>query len=176
MELGSADDRVLVRGRIDRIDVGRVDDQAVFTVIDYKTGRRPSFKEDDVRTGRSLQLVLYAIAARRLGLVPEDATPFQLGYWCLRETGFQSGLKVTRSSKFQAIDAAAWSSLEQIVDETIPRLAAGIRSGEFVVENSDLDCTGRCAYHTVCRVIQIRPIAETLGKVRGTGAGSGEPF
>jgi len=176
LELGAAEDRVLVRGRIDRIDTGVVQQQPVFTVIDYKTGRRPSFKEDDVRSGRSLQLVLYAIAARRLGLVPADALPFQLGYWCLRGTGFQSGLKGTRTAKLQAIDAAAWAALEEIVDETIPRLAAGIRSGEFVVDNTDADCTGRCAYNTVCRVNQIRPIAETMSKIRGGGAATGEPF
>ncbi len=176
LELGDAENRVLVRGRIDRIDSGVVQQRPVFTVIDYKTGRRPSFKVDDVRSGRSLQLVLYAIAARRLGLVPADALPFQLGYWCLRETGFQTGLKEKRSANFQAIDAAAWAALEEIVDETIPRLAAGIRSGEFVVDNTDEDCTGRCAYSTVCRVNQIRPIAERLSKVRGAHTGTGEPF
>lgn len=165
LAIGHGERRVLLRGRIDRIDVGRQSGKPVFTIIDYKTGRRPDAKEADLQSGRRLQLVLYAVAARRLGLVPADASPFQLGYWCIKDTGFRSGLP-GRQTKFQAIEQAAWQALEDIVDETIPQLVAGLRGGEFVVENSDDHCTGSCPYHTVCRVNQIRPIAERLVKLR----------
>lgn len=168
LAIGHGAQQVLLRGRIDRIDVGRVSGQPVFTIIDYKTGRRPDAKEPDLQAGRRLQLVLYAVAARRLGLVPADASPYQLGYWCLKETGFRSGLPGRNAAKFQAIDNATWTALEQIVDETIPQLVAGLRAGEFVVENADEKCTGHCAYHTVCRVNQVRPLAEKLVKLRRT--------
>jgi len=168
LKIGREDQPVLLRGRIDRIDIGRVSGQPVFTIIDYKTGRRPDAKETDQQAGRRLQLVLYAVAARRLGLVPADASPYQLGYWCLKETGFRSGLPGRNAAKFQAIDAATWTALEQIVDETIPQLVAGLRGGEFVVENADDNCTGHCAFHTVCRVNQIRPLVESRVKLRRT--------
>jgi ATP-dependent helicase/DNAse subunit B len=165
LSVGAASQRVLIRGRIDRIDTGVVDGRPVFTVIDYKTGKRPSLKEADVHAGRSLQLVLYAMAARRLGLVPTDALPFQLGYWCLKETGFRGELG-RKTSPAPVLDAAVWSALEQLLDETIPRLVQQIRAGQFVVDNPDEDCTSRCDYRTICRVQQLRPVAEVLGKRR----------
>jgi ATP-dependent helicase/nuclease subunit B len=173
LEVGTGDEKVLICGRIDRVDTGRVDGEPVFTVIDYKTGRRPSFRQDDVAAGRALQLVLYAVAARRLGLVPADAAPFQLGYWCIRETGFKGELG-KRGAKMQALDAAVWSAVEEMVDLAIPRLVGEIRSGAFVVDNPDKDCTGHCDYHTVCRVQQLRPVAEKLVKLRFSESTGGE--
>jgi ATP-dependent helicase/nuclease subunit B len=165
LTVGQGDQQVHIRGRIDRIDVGRYQDRPAFTVIDYKTGRPPSFKQEDVESGRALQLVLYALAVRRLGLAPADAVPFQLGYWCLKETGFQTGMS-SRGKGLKPLDATIWQTLEQLVDEVVPRLATGIRSGEFVVENTHEDCTGMCEFRTVCRVNQIRPLANKLQKFR----------
>ncbi len=157
---------VLVRGRIDRVDVAKIQGRTVYNVIDYKTGRPPRISIEDVRSGRAVQLVLYAFAVKSLGLVAEDALPFQLGYWAVRETGFKAGLAQRGPKGFTPLDQAVWTSLEQLLTTILPRLAAGIRAGEFVVDNPDADCTGRCPYRTVCRVNQIRPLAETLHKYR----------
>lgn len=157
---------VLVRGRIDRVDYANIDNRTVFNVIDYKTGRPPRFTEEDVRSGQAVQLMLYALAVKRLGLVAEDATPFQLGYWCLREKGFQTGLSRRGQSGMTALDAAVWNALEELLSRILPRLAAGIRNGEFVVDNADPLCTGRCPYRTVCRVNQVRPLTVLLEKRR----------
>ena len=54
---------------------------------------------------------------------------------------------------------------DHTLEEVIPQLARGIRDGKFLVENADDDCTGHCAYHTTCRVNQIRPLALSLNKV-----------
>jgi len=164
LEIGPPDHRVRVCGRIDRVDLGTANGRSVFTVIDYKTGRRPKFTKEKVESGEALQLVLYTLAVQRLGISPVDAVPFQLGYWCLREAGFDAEL--TRSRKPTPLDAAVWQSLVQMVEETVPRLAAGIRTGEFVVASQDKDCTSFCSYRTVCRVSQVRPVAEKLVKVR----------
>ncbi|MBI1345738.1 hypothetical protein GC163_05560 [bacterium] len=166
LTIGEGNRRVLLRGRIDRLDLGKHSGQPVFTIIDYKTGRQIGLKEDDLQAGRRLQLVLYAVAARRLGIVPAQALPFQPGYWYLKERGFRSALPGRANAKFQLIEESVWLALEQIVDETIPQLVAGMRAGEFVVDNADKDCTGHCAFHTVCRVNQIRPIAEKRVKLR----------
>lgn len=161
---GADDQAVRVRGRIDRVDVGTVAGQTVFTVIDYKTGRPPKSNEAELQTGRAIQLALYALAVRRLGLAGPDAVPFQMGYWLLKETGFKRGYQ-RESKSFDGLDAAAIDSLEQILDDVIPKLAEGLRSGKFLVENADRDCTGHCPYHTTCRVNQIRPLAESLHKI-----------
>ncbi|HUQ70534.1 MAG TPA: PD-(D/E)XK nuclease family protein, partial [Planctomycetaceae bacterium] len=168
LSFGETSNRVQVRGRIDRVDVGQYHDRPAFMVIDYKTGRRPRFSEDDVRSGRALQLMLYALAVRRLGLAPADALPFQLGYWCLKETGFQGGVGTRSQQTLKPIDAAAWQTLERLVDEVVPQLAQGIRAGEFVVDNPDEHCTGYCEFRTVCRVNQIRPLADRLVKLRAS--------
>ncbi len=166
LELGPPGQQVRIRGRIDRIDTGVVEGQKVYTVIDYKTGSRRALKKDDLDRGLSLQLILYAMAARRLGMVSPEAVPYQIGYWCLRETGFQTGFSTRKKDSLPPIEAADWLEYEQVIEETIPRLARGIRSGEFVVHNHDENCTSRCAFRTVCRVQQIRPLADTLHKVR----------
>ena len=161
IEFGRGDNRVSLRGRIDRVDVGSFDGHPAFVVIDYKTGQRPSLKNDDLISGRSIQLALYLLAVKRLGLVTPDAVPYQMGFWALRDTGFKPGMG---RSKFEALDAKVIQSLEILLDDLLPRLAEGIRSGSFIVENMDPNCTGRCLYRTVCRVTQLRPVAESLGK------------
>ena len=130
-------------------------------MVDYKTGQRPKMSNDDLLTGRSIQLALYLLAMKRLGMVGPDAIPYQMGYWALQDTGFKQGVG---RSKIEPLDPIWIQSLEQLLDEVLPRLAEGIRSGRFVVENDDPHCTGRCPFRTVCRVGQLRPISELLGK------------
>jgi ATP-dependent helicase/nuclease subunit B len=161
IEFGHGENRVNLRGRIDRVDVGSFDGHPAYVVIDYKTGQRPSLKNDDLISGRSIQLALYLLAVKRLGLVTPDAVPYQMGFWTLRDTGFKPGMG---RSKFEPIDAKVIQALEILLDDLLPRLAEGIRSGSFIVENNDPHCTGRCLYCTVCRVNQLRPLAELLGK------------
>ena len=87
-----------------------------------------------------------------------------MGYWCLKETGFKRGYQ-RETKSFDALDAAVVKSLQQILDDLIPKLAKGLRSGKFLVENADRDCTGHCPYHTICRVNQLRQVAESLQKI-----------
>ncbi len=175
---GHGDGSALVRGRIDRVDTGFTAGRRVFNVIDYKTGSPPRANEAELKTGRSIQLALYVLAIHRLGIAGRDADPFQMGYWSLKATGFKRGYQ--RDSKtLTPMEHGLVDSLEQILDDTIPQLAAGIRDGKFLVENSDENCTGHCPYHTTCRVNQIRPLAEKLNKIgdilnnRGGSEGDG---
>ena len=161
IQFGSEDRSVKIRGRIDRVDVGSFEGHPAYVVLDYKTGQRPPLKDQDLVSGRTIQLALYLIAIKRLGLVGPDAVPFQMGYWALRETGFKP---VLTRSKFTQLPEGTIPWMEAVFDELLPQLAEEIRSGRFVVENSDPDCTGRCPYRTVCRVNQLRPVAAVLGK------------
>lgn len=161
VRFGDDQNAVYLRGRIDRIDVGKIEGQPGYVVVDYKSGQRPQVSNAELSSGRSIQLALYLFAAKRLGLVGADATPAQMGYWVLQETGFKPA---TGGAKVKPLDAEKLSWMEQVLDKLLPQLATEIRSGRFVVENHDENCTGRCPYRTVCRVNQIRPLAESLGK------------
>ncbi len=109
-------------------------------------------------------MALYTLAVTRLELAGSGAAPFQMGYWAVRETGFVAGLKGKRAATLQPLDEAVLSSLAALLEETVPRLAKQIRSGNFPVYSQDADCTGYCPYHTVCRVNQVRPLEEKLDK------------
>ena len=162
---GSQKNATRIRGRIDRIDVGTADGRTVFNVIDYKTGKPPRFSLEDVQSGTALQLALYTLAVMRLGIAGPDAKPFQMGYWAIRETGFIPGMK--SRGKTAALEDSVLAELQATLDDLIPRLAAGMRSGHFPVDSEDPHCTDRCPYRTVCRITQLRPIRERLQKTRG---------
>jgi hypothetical protein len=162
LALGKGANQVRIRGRIDRIDVGSAGGRSVFNIIDYKLGTPPRFDLEDVRLGRSLQLALYTLAAYRLEIAMPGAVPFHMGYWSPRETGFVSGLK----GKTKSIDSAILASLETILDELVPKLVAMLRTGHFPVDSLDDKCTGRCVYRTICRVNEVRPLADKLNKRR----------
>jgi RecB family exonuclease len=164
LRFGQGTDAVLVGGRIDRVDVGQVDGQAVFTIVDYKTGKQHANATDDVACGRALQLAVYALAVARLEIAGPRAVPFQVGYWCVRQKGFVPGLKQGRRATQDPLEQAVWEALVKALEGIIPRLASAIRSGRFPVYNADPDCTSRCDYHTVCRVNQIRPLEARLEK------------
>jgi RecB family exonuclease len=157
---------VRVGGRIDRLDVGRRDGRTVFVVIDYKTGGPRRFKDVDLRSGRQLQLVLYALAVQRLGLLGPGSLPWQFGYWNLRDTGFAPGPgdKPKGSKRLPSLDEAAWYALVELLEEIVPKLASGMRRGEFPVINSDRNCTGHCELSKTCRVAEIRSLPEGLAK------------
>ena len=62
--VGTRTERIVVTGRIDRLDERRRSDgDRALVVVDYKTGRRP-LTTDDART--SMPLALYALAAGRM--------------------------------------------------------------------------------------------------------------
>ncbi len=66
--VGTHTERIVVSGRIDRLDARRrPGGDTELVVVDYKTGRRP-LSPDDART--SLALALYALAAARIFHAP----------------------------------------------------------------------------------------------------------
>jgi len=163
--LGTGDAAIRLGGRIDRIDIAVAEESRVFTLIDYKSGRRPDFSIERLAKGESLQLALYTLAVLRLGIAGENASPFWIGYWSLKETGFApAGTK--RNTAWNPLEHSILAALDKLLMELVPKLVAGMRTGEFVVDSLDPDCTNFCAYHTVCRVNQIRPLADRLEKRR----------
>lgn len=176
VEFGAKADSVRVRGQIDRIDVGRCDGRAVFNVIDYKLTKSPGrFEPEDLELGRSLQLAIYAAAARRLGLV--DAELFQFGFWSLDGNGFVCGFK-GRMKGIPSLDSEQIVWLEETLDRVIPQLADSIRAGQFPLVPDDPAEQFNADAAAVARLGQFRSVAEWLGKLRpgyeDTAATTGE--
>ncbi len=164
LTVGTEKGTVQVGGRIDRVDLSERSGQPVFSLIDYKSGRKPRFSLERVETGEALQLALYALAVERLGIAGPDAMPLWIGYWSLKESGFAPcGEKRT---SWSPLERELFNKLVSTLNQIVPELAHRIRRGEFFVENADEDCGKFCAYHTVCRVKQVRSVADHLEKHR----------
>ena len=152
---------VPVTGRIDRLDCGTIDGEAVYNVVDYKTGSSlPKFKPEQVAAGASLQLALYAIAARRCGLIPPDAAPHGLVYWGVKKEGPVNG--VSRGGKKPVADTLP--TLEADLDTIVPRLAAAIRGGVFPICPEKAETQAAPDHARVARAAEVRGVAERLAK------------
>jgi RecB family exonuclease len=104
---------------LDGVDGGEV------VIVDYKTGR-PKTQED---ADDSLQLSIYALAARRLGHKPSALVFINL----------QNGSAVeSQRSPQQLLEA----------ENKVAEVAAKIIAGEFDPKPSQ-GC-GRCSYHSIC--------------------------
>lgn len=107
-----------LRGAIDRVDEDTVGNLAV---IDYKTGSARNYEnldQDPLRGGTSLQLLLYALAARQL-LDRASASTFG-SYWM-----------VTRKGEFKPYGYPITPELEVEGLSIVARIISGIESGLF---------------------------------------------
>jgi len=157
------DEVVRLSGRIDRIDIGMVGGEVVFNVIDYKTGTKRGFKKKDIESGQAVQLPLYALAVQELLMIDRRAKPWRVGYWFLKDGGFDSldipqfyqqtseGLRETED----------WNGLRGILLSRVMSLVHRVREGRFPVYSLDEECTGRCEYHSICRIGQVRSLGKT---------------
>ena len=152
---------VPITGRIDRVDAGTAGGAAAYNVVDYKTGTSlPRFTPEKVAAGASLQLALYAVAARRCGLVPPDAEPRGLVYWGVKGEGPKNG--VSRGGARPAGETLP--TLEADLDAVVPRLAAAIRDGVFPVCPEKHETTLNAAHARVGRAAEVRGIADRFKK------------
>ena len=161
------DESLLITGQVDRIDVGEIDGQRVFNVVDYKTARDVKARASGLRDGRQLQLYLYALATERHLLADDQAQPWRLGYWALRDGGFKQPAENRKVLK--AYDHAGggvaptqeWLEFGDAVRERLAKIVDGVRRGEFPMHNADEHCGSRCEFRTTCRVGQTRSLEKT---------------
>lgn len=164
LELVVGDEPIRFTGQIDRIDVGRVGETAVFNVIDYKTGAGAKVNLDRVRAGTQLQLPLYAIAAAELLLADQQAAALAAGYWSIRGNGFNAAarsggpLLIGEIRDGRVEMAAHWTSLRESLLARIGEIVTGIRAGHFPVFSDDKDCGKYCPLKTGCRVNHVRSL------------------
>ncbi len=129
---------IRVRGRLDRLD--RLADGSV-AVIDYKTGK----PKDQKKADDSLQLALYAIAARRLGLEARELIFYNLEN--------NAAVVSTRAPE----DLAA-------VEAKVVEVAQRIAAGDFAPAPEYRKC-GACPYRAVCPETEDQPLSEIANAV-----------
>lgn len=158
------DEQLLICGRIDRVDVGRVGENIVLQVIDYKSASKFTMSDAEVADGRKLQPALYAMAAAQIIATPaRPAYPLKTGYWVVQQQGFTAKTSRTLHSveAGQVQPTEEWANIEQQTKQRLREIVAGVRFGDFPMYSADDKCTERCDFSHVCRVGQVRK----LGKV-----------
>jgi RecB family exonuclease len=130
------------RGKIDRVDV---DESGRAVVLDYKTGRGDKYEEladDPVRAGETLQLGIYAEAAKA-ALAVEDVAA---RYWMVSDRGGwkQAGYEWTdeRRQRFLEVTEAIVDGIEAGLFPAMP--------GEYDPFFGSHENCGFCAFDRVC--------------------------
>ncbi|MEX0586427.1 MAG: PD-(D/E)XK nuclease family protein, partial [Pirellulales bacterium] len=177
--LDIAGEPIRVTGQIDRVDVGTLDGQTVFNVIDYKSGRRASLKSDQIETGQQLQLPIYVEAAQLL-LFNGEATPLAAGYWSMGNGFDEKGALAARK---EGEPGPQWGATQAMVHGLIREFVDGIRKGDFPVASRDDKCTSYCDFNLVCRISQARNSGKTwwpdqaaCGLAQNTPPSTGDPL
>jgi DNA helicase-2/ATP-dependent DNA helicase PcrA len=134
-------DETAVKARMDRLD--RMGDGNV-VITDYKTGK-PKTQED---ADQSLQLSIYALAARHMGLTP-------------------SALVLVNLEDCSAVQTSRSVRDLTKTEEKVTEVAGKIAAGEFEPKTS-LACTS-CSYHAIC------PAHEIEAFCRGERNGGQQP-
>jgi hypothetical protein len=130
----------------------------VFNVIDYKSGKRPTLTSERIESGECLQPALYVMAAQALVFGDEQATPLWAGYWSLK-----NGVTTRKGFSLHCSVASGeltteWQELQPKVIARIAEIVRSARRGDFPVNSSDVNCTSRCDFKTVCRIGQVRSV------------------
>ncbi len=154
---------IRLAGRVDRIDIGMMDGQVVFNVLDYKTNPAKQHRVASILDGSKLQLPLYAMVVQDLLLADQDAVPWHGGYWHVRDGGYnpKQSLAFHERTPDGVRRTELWTELRERLVERVGRLVSGIQQGQYPMYCEDDHCTGRCAYKTVCRVHAVRSLEKT---------------
>ncbi len=149
--------KVLVRGRIDRIDLGRMDDSPVLNVLDYKSGSARRYSLKAIESGDALQVFLYALAAEQL-FAGEGRRPLAAGYWFIADKGYpeKHSLTMHESVDDTVRPTKDWQKVREQDKQLVIALVDRMREGQFPVFSCDEECTSYCDFRTVCRINQAR--------------------
>lgn len=158
---GVADGDILMRGKIDRLDVAEVDGRKLGLVIDYKysTGRGKSLKLQQMEDDSLLQLTVYMLALERLyGLEPAGAFLYTLVDLGLNGLIHQGRWDLSPSAGTPpkgtiSLPAEEFCQILAQGEERIAWLVRGIRSAYIRVKPRELRRCGPrgCRFSAVCR-------------------------
>ncbi|HEX2038563.1 MAG TPA: PD-(D/E)XK nuclease family protein [Acidimicrobiales bacterium] len=154
--------KLLFRGKVDRVDAAP--DGSRLVVLDYKTGspqRYTTLADDPVQAGRSLQLPLYALAARaRFGDVPTEAA-----YWFVSERADYRRFPVTLDEQTNARFLAV---LDAVAD--------GVEAGVFPANPGKDDGRRRHAHCAICPYDSVCPRDRRQAWDRALADAASEPY
>ncbi|GAB4131127.1 MAG: helicase-exonuclease AddAB subunit AddB [Ignavibacteriales bacterium] len=157
-ELGSKEpviiDEIKFKGKIDRIDLQKNDERKSFNIVDYKLGnRKPS--RIDVLDGISLQLQIYALAARALleNKFNEEFDVSELKLFFLKYSNEHFGLKEFAKSLKLKPDELMQLAIEKIQDN-VKKIQEGNFSLTKIDKYEERVCKF-CSFKTVCRIDEI---------------------
>ena len=149
---------VKVRGKIDRIDVNRVDN--TYKIIDYKlSGKKPT--KIDLETGVSLQLPLYLYASKKLieAELNKEFEPAAAIIYSLKLNNKDFGKKnIHISSSRTPSEEDLLKSNEELIkicSKFIPAYVEQIVSGKFnlsTLEDRESKVCRFCDFKSICRI------------------------
>jgi RecB family exonuclease len=148
---------VRISGRIDRVDLAEIDGEAVFWIVDYKTGKSTYYTGAHLAEFRRLQLTLYALAVEQVLLADRAARPLGLAYWLVAE----NGPKVVLPGRNQLLwleETKHWRQVREQLQAWILTLARHIRGGVFPLQPREENCTETCDFGQICRITQARHV------------------
>ncbi|OVE82624.1 hypothetical protein BVY03_00495 [bacterium K02(2017)] len=148
-ELQTDNGAVTIRGQIDRIDINR--SHKMFSIIDYKTGKLPSF--NSIKAGSSIQLPLYMMATKSILL--NEFNPSGAFYYGLKENDIK-GFSISETTdtnmvnKRSQIKLEAWDEIQSNVTHAINTAVKGIHQGDFSPKPLEKNMCQYCDYNKIC--------------------------
>jgi len=156
---------IRLRGRIDRVDRVRFDDVEGLLVVDYKTGRLPT--EDDMKSGRSVQMPLYAAAVEALlGAECIGGAFHRIGSPTARFERFFAAVTISRGGRAYKLDEE-YDEKRRNALEIVGRFVRQMAAGRFDLLPTH-DCPAYCPFRRICHYSPAR------GRIRAAAAGDGE--
>jgi len=129
---------IRVMGKVDRIDLSEKESAPLFSIVDYKTGKRaPDTRQ--IMAGESLQLPVYADWVKKAFA---DKREMGRGFFYLLRTGEKKCQIPTKNE--------TWEELRAITRKHIQDYVASIRKGEFLV--TEKKCPDYCRLTHICRI------------------------
>lgn len=142
LEISDDGNTIKVGGRIDRIDISKEENVSYSRVIDYKTGKNPTYSE--IEKGTVLQIPLY-IKAVKENILPE--IPVKSGlYYNLKEAQYDKKRKKLKGCT--VIDKEIDNIIKTVSNNAV-RAALSIRNGLFPAPVEE--CSEYCEWRTLCR-------------------------
>ncbi len=164
---GLTEDRIQIRGRIDRVDRSA---DGRYIVYDYKSGEGASVEE--MEEGSDLQIPLYIRALQHLFLKPGEEV-IGGGYYSVRTGKRTRGLYREEFAELTAISGraraslatSAWQEHLAQAERFAWQYVEGMRRGDFRVLPKNEACCPRCDFRIVCRY-KAPSLPETSGEHR----------
>lgn len=124
-------EKVFVRGTIDRVDKNSTGD---IRVIDYKSGIG-NLGEADLKSGRRLQITIYALAAQKMFSDGHQVDGF---YWVI------GGKQRLQLSRFEYEELEGLDAARAVLITHLEKIIQGVRSGKFSPKPPKGGCPSYC--------------------------------